>query len=113
MGGSDRGANWCNQCTCTDGGLACTEMACGAPTRCTLADGSQVESGWHGLDSDGCNTCGCNNGMLACTLMACAPDVSDWDMGKVPSSSVRAQQLPGVSILAFGVGFAVAAVRAH
>eukprot|EP00971_Amphidinium_carterae_P141406 2802042-Amphidinium_carterae.1 len=36
--GRDAGSNWCNSCSCLDGGLECTEMFCG----CTCDGGEGI-----------------------------------------------------------------------
>jgi len=76
--GKDTGSNYCNTCRCSNGGLACTRMAC-APQEpesqdgCDLSDGTHVPNGWSGKDTgdNWCNTCRCGNGAMACTMMAC------------------------------------------
>jgi len=67
--GPDTGSNSCNTCTCSEGGLICTDVACG----CTLKSGEIVPSGWSGPDtgSNSCNTCTCSEGILACTEIGC------------------------------------------
>lgn len=64
----------CNRCTCTEQGIACTEMACNPPgnggASCeyhghTWASGTKVPS------LDNCNSCFCENGDIACTAMGC------------------------------------------
>ncbi|MFZ6178461.1 DUF4215 domain-containing protein [Nannocystis pusilla] len=54
----------CNTCTCTDGGWACTEIAC---------EGLECEEGETKPAEDGCNTCTCYDGGWACTEKGC-PD---------------------------------------
>ncbi len=64
----------CNTCTCTEEGIACTEMACQPPPggACTY-EGKSYAKGARFPASDGCNTCSCTDeGGVACTEMACA-----------------------------------------
>ena len=59
----------CNDCTCVDGGWACTEKACddsGLPAMCV--DGEVKPS------DDGCNDCTCFDNAWTCTKKACEPD---------------------------------------
>ena len=74
--GSGTGDNWCNSCSCENGSLSCTEMACNQTLdSCLLRDGTVVEDGWtgKGTDSNWCNSCFCNDGALGCTKMGCPP----------------------------------------
>jgi hypothetical protein len=73
--GLDSADNYCNTCTCNDGVLLCTLMACTGDRPCTLTGGETVPPAWSGHDTglNYCNTCQCNDGNLLCTLMACKP----------------------------------------
>ena len=62
----------CNQCSCSNGSLACTELACPGVSfdGCTagaigVPEGGRIDS------SDGCNTCSCSRGDFICTELAC------------------------------------------
>jgi hypothetical protein len=66
-------ADGCNTCTCTEDGVACTEMAC-APQTCQVGDKTYAV-GERFPDADGCNTCVCQpGGGLACTELFCPRD---------------------------------------
>jgi hypothetical protein len=96
----------CNTCTCTEDGLACTEMACAIETCTTDRDcnsgescqsagsekvcvpddgkvyceegGSLHEAGTSFTCSDGCNSCYCGeDGLVMSTLMACPNPVNE------------------------------------
>mmetsp|Transcript_48403 Transcript_48403/g.115088 ORF Transcript_48403/g.115088 Transcript_48403/m.115088 type:complete len:230 (+) Transcript_48403:101-790(+) len=75
--GKDVARNWCHDCSCSNGALACgREEHCPPPPPlmgCALADGSRVPNGWAGKDrgSNFCNSCRCQKEMLACTRMMC------------------------------------------
>ena len=77
----------CNTCTCTDGGWACTEKACGDPTGDPTGDPSGDPSGDPPVcedgDSkpadDGCNNCTCYDGQWACTEIACGDECQPGD----------------------------------
>jgi len=84
--GNDTASNHCNQCSCANGNLICTEMACHNDENifkkppqstmfCKLTGGEEVSEGWSGNDTGNnfCNKCRCMNGALACTRMACIP----------------------------------------
>ena len=73
--GMDTADNYCNTCTCNDGVLLCTLMACVGDRPCTLTGGESVPPTWKGYDTglNYCNTCQCNDGNLLCTKMACTP----------------------------------------
>ena len=73
--GMDTADNYCNTCSCNDGVLLCTLMACTGDKPCTLTGGESVAPAWKGHDTgiNYCNTCQCNDGDLLCTKMACAP----------------------------------------
>ncbi len=59
----------CNDCTCEDGFVGCTEIAC--VTGCFTPDG-YYEVGESFPAGDGCNTCTCAGGdSVNCTLAAC------------------------------------------
>lgn len=65
----------CNSCSCNEGSLGCTEIACpqGAVPRGSCKVGMVlVLNGKSAPSSDGCNTCTCSNSSLACTEMHCA-----------------------------------------
>ena len=94
-------ADGCNTCTCANGRLACTEVACasmdsGVDAACTPGDtrsagdecntcSCSAQSEWIctrsvcNLCKDGdtkqvdCNTCSCSGGAWACTERACLP----------------------------------------
>merc|ERR1719229_2196758 len=92
--GLGAGHNWCNQCSCSDGVLACTRMFCGEEPRlgrrpgqpdsdsstddgCVLDDGTTpVDDGWTGFGAgyNWCNQCSCSDGVLACTRMFCGEE---------------------------------------
>lgn len=73
----------CNKCTCTDVGIMCTVLACGAPpvepppvtpppSKGCLVDGKWLEPGTRFGAKDNCNTCTCGaDGQVACTEMGC------------------------------------------
>lgn len=69
-GASFPSSDGCNTCSCEDGGVACTEMACD-PGGCDY-EGKHYEEGASFPSTDGCNNCGCSGGDVVCTLMACA-----------------------------------------
>jgi hypothetical protein len=52
----------CNECTCVNGQLVCTDRACPEPA---CKDGE--------TKFDGCNNCWCSAGAWACTRKACPP----------------------------------------
>ncbi len=56
----------CNTCTCSDGGWACTELAC-------EPDPGVCEEGESKPADDGCNTCSCLDGAWSCTKLSCEP----------------------------------------
>jgi hypothetical protein len=61
----------CNQCSCSDGIVACTLRFC-API-CQYEGQTYIE-GNSFTAADGCNTCRCLSGQVACTRMACVSD---------------------------------------
>ncbi|MBK8258989.1 MAG: hypothetical protein IPK82_40810 [Polyangiaceae bacterium] len=62
----------CNTCTCTEYGVACTDMAC--TTGCEW-QGNFYEVGESFPAGDGCNTCSCDeNGLVGCTAIWCQPE---------------------------------------
>lgn len=64
----------CNNCGCSDGLVACTELAC-APNRAScFYNGKEFQDGEGFPSVDGCNGCGCNDGLVVCTEIACAPE---------------------------------------
>lgn len=62
----------CNRCTCTNGRVACTEMAC-SDTGCNY-DGRSYFVGDNFPATDGCNTCTCTDSGVACSKKACLAD---------------------------------------
>jgi len=70
-GDSFPAADGCNTCSCADGDVSCTEMACPDPASCTYGD-TVYQDGDSFPADDGCNTCSCADGSVACTAMACA-----------------------------------------
>ena len=74
----------CNQCSCTDDGVACDDADC--PEACEY-EGKVYEFGESFPAADGCNTCTCSdNGLVACTLMLCLSSSTE-DTVVVSSSS--------------------------
>lgn len=77
VGNSFPASDGCNSCSCENGNVICTEMACGDSVsienetqECfynnkTYREGDSFQAG------DGCNSCSCENGQVICTLMAC------------------------------------------
>ena len=80
----------CNSCSCVNGQVACTMMACRDKTNILMSstpslsmkgcwyNNTQYKDGDSFKSDDECNTCSCNNGSVACTEMACIknPDVT-------------------------------------
>jgi hypothetical protein len=64
----------CNSCTCEDGVVACTEIACEPGRGECIANGITYQDGASVPSPDGCNTCACNDGLVLCTELACGPD---------------------------------------
>jgi von Willebrand factor type C domain len=58
----------CNGCSCNDGQVACTTLACA--DGCDLG-GKHYSEGETFPSSDGCNSCSCVAGGIACTTRAC------------------------------------------
>jgi hypothetical protein len=58
----------CNQCSCYNGQVMCTLMAC--ISTCEY-EGETYEEGASFPSSDGCNTCSCSSGRVICTKRAC------------------------------------------
>jgi len=76
VGDSFKSPDGCNDCTCTDKGIACTDVACGGNPGGAVCNynGKTYKSGETFPAGDGCNSCGCQpDGTVACTLMFCAP----------------------------------------
>lgn len=71
----------CNTCTCTNGQVVCTEVACVEPTTSTKQscnyEGKTYAHNQGFAASDGCNTCSCTDGKVACTLLACEEKLVD------------------------------------
>ena len=67
----------CNTCTCEDGRVSCTLIACGS-TRCQY-NGSEYLTGASFPSTDGCNTCTCANGSVGCTKKGCVADAGSSD----------------------------------
>ncbi|XP_052791897.1 U-reduvitoxin-Pr21-like [Mya arenaria] len=66
-GASFMASDGCNGCTCNEGAIGCTQMAC---LNVCEHLGKEYSVGESVMDD--CNTCTCQgNGMMACTLMAC------------------------------------------
>lgn len=82
----------CNSCTCENGQISCTSIACNDqnqnqpddtnqthktdPLHCYY-NGSSYRNGESFPGIDGCNTCTCNNGIAGCTKKACFNPVLD------------------------------------
>ena len=64
----------CNTCTCTDGGWACTEIACDPGNQAPNNSSASCTDGDTKDADDGCNSCTCSDGYWACTERACLPD---------------------------------------
>lgn len=72
----------CNTCTCTNGQVSCTTIACEVePTKADtqnsascLYEGKEYQHNQGFTASDGCNSCSCTDGQVACTLLACDED---------------------------------------
>lgn len=64
----------CNQCSCTENGIVCTERACApAPDAGTCTyEGHTWKVGDAVPSLDNCNHCGCFADGIACTAMACS-----------------------------------------
>ncbi len=67
-GGSWMGDDGCNICTCRNGNVGCTRMAC---KPCHYKGGVTKQSGDSWKAPDGCNKCSCTNGLTMCTLKTC------------------------------------------
>lgn len=66
----------CNTCSCTEQGVACTEMACEGPM--CIQDGQFYLPGESVPSGDSCNSCFCmDDGSVACTGIAC--DICDYN----------------------------------
>lgn len=66
----------CNTCSCTEDGVACTEMACEPPV--CVYDGQIYSAGESVPSGDSCNSCFCmDDGSVACTGIAC--DICDYN----------------------------------
>jgi Kazal-type serine protease inhibitor domain len=68
------GPDGCNNCTCLDGKLACTLLACVPPLgSCSVtADGAVYPDGTTNIPAgDGCNVCTCTKGALSCSARPC------------------------------------------
>jgi len=64
----------CNDCTCYDGEVACTAVACAPGCE---HDGQHYEVNDTFPAGDGCNTCTCTaDGTVGCTDLACTDDCS-------------------------------------
>lgn len=72
----------CNSCSCQDGTVVCTEIACEddytplgdedeEQTDSCLYEGNVYRNGEGFTDVDGCNSCSCENGSVQCTTIAC------------------------------------------
>lgn len=74
----------CNTCSCDNGKVVCTTMACeprreyeevpinpDSSMKSCFYNGVTYQSGEGFADIDGCNSCSCEDGKVACTLMAC------------------------------------------
>lgn len=70
----------CNTCSCTNGEVACTLMACNDDITPNIIiqscfyNGKEYNDGDGFPSEDGCNSCSCTNGEVVCTLMECLPD---------------------------------------
>lgn len=69
----------CNSCSCDNGSVMCTLLACfdGGPDGgiTCVYDGVIHHPGDTFPSTDGCNTCGCDaTGTVGCTARACADD---------------------------------------
>lgn len=73
----------CNSCSCIDGEVACTLIACGEydlpvdisgdePTQQCLYEGQLFNDGEGFESSDGCNSCSCEDGQVSCTAKECS-----------------------------------------
>lgn len=86
VGDSFKSLDACNDCTCTEQGIVCTERACapvdGGGAGCAF-NSEQHAPGDTFKSADGCNTCTCGaDGTVACTEMACvdpATQVCEYD----------------------------------
>jgi hypothetical protein len=61
----------CNQCSCNDGEVSCTDRACPPPPSTCELGGRLLANGEAAPAGDGCNSCTCVDGGLQCTLIAC------------------------------------------
>jgi len=119
--GPGEGSNWCNTCTCMEGGMmACTAMACigddpnGGSNGGGCLNGKQrVEDGWSGpclAPGNTCNTCQCTEGgLLTSTRMLCEDSndgaqpgiivgtLRDFNKGKTAVSGIFAAACKGGS----------------
>jgi hypothetical protein len=74
VGDTFKSLDGCNDCSCTENGIACTERACAPGGGTCSYDGKTYNEGDSFKSADNCNTCGCQkDGSVTCTLMACAP----------------------------------------
>jgi hypothetical protein len=66
----------CNHCTCYNGQVICTKMACSStggqttPIKCQYS-GKTYNEGDSWRATDGCNTCSCTSGQVHCTSLPC------------------------------------------
>lgn len=92
-----KGEDGCNSCSCQNGQVMCTAMACDNTTiindepmpddiqlpsdndmqdipmpQTCMYNGRAYKEGDSFSSTDGCNTCGCSGGQVNCTLRACA-----------------------------------------
>jgi len=77
-------ADGCNHCTCYDGMVTCSKIACSGtgtqptPIQC-LYSGKTYHEGDSWQATDGCNTCSCTSGQVRCTSLPCTSDSCNAD----------------------------------
>jgi hypothetical protein len=87
IGDSFRAEDGCNDCSCSYGGIQCTDKACYlpdaavAPGTCQYA-GMVYKSGDGFVADDDCNKCSCTEtGVVACSRFPCGDNVNFGDAG--------------------------------